>query len=98
MYKILIKYSSKLNKIYWRSHLTDDESIEFETDDLEVLKEEIKKLDKIYGYENIRIVNDLTYDVLINLNAINLEDAEIVTSEDVTNVFDTAYDKVFGGA
>ena len=67
MYKILIKYSSKLNKVYWRNHLTDDESIEFETDDLEVLKEEIKKLDKIYGYENIRIVNDLTYDVLINL-------------------------------
>lgn len=97
MYKILIKYSSKLNKVYWRSHLTDDESIEFETDDLEVLKEEIKKLDKIYGHENIRIVNDLTYDVIINLNAIDLGDAEIATSEDVSNVFDAAYDKVFGG-
>lgn len=97
MYKILIKYNSNLKKVYWRSHLTDDKSIEFETDDLETLKEEVKKLDRIYGFDNIRIVNDLTYDVLINLNAIDLGDAEIATSEDVTNVFDTAYDKVFGG-
>lgn len=97
MYKILIKYNSTLKKVYWRNHV-DDESNDFETDDLEVLKEEIKKLDKIYGYDNIRIVNDLTYDVLINLNAINLDDAEIATSEDVSNVFNTAYNKVFGGA
>lgn len=96
MYKILIKHNSNLNKIYWRSHVNDD-SIEFETDDLETLKEEVKKLDRIYGFDNIRIVNDLTYDVLINLNAIDLGDAEIATSEDVSNVFDTAYDKVFGG-
>lgn len=67
MYKILIKYNSNLKKVYWRSHL-DDESNEFETDDLEVLKEEIKKLDRLYGFDNIRIVNDLTYDILINLN------------------------------
>lgn len=96
MYKILIKYNSTLKKVYWRNHV-DDESNDFETDDLEVLKEEIKKLDKIYGYDNIRIVNDLTYDVLINLNAINLGDAEIATSEDVSNVFDAAYNKIFGG-
>ena len=96
MYKILIKYNSTLKKVYWRSHL-DDDSNEFETDDLEVLKEEIKKLDRIYGFDNIRIVNDLTYDVLVNINAINLEDAEIATSEDVSDVFDTAYNKIFGG-
>lgn len=97
MYKILIKYNSTLKKVYWRNHV-DDESNDFKTDDLEVLKEEIKKLDKIYGYDNIRIVNDLTYDVLINLNAIDLGNAEIATSEDVSNVFDTAYNKIFGGA
>lgn len=97
MYKILIKYSSKLNKVYWVSHFIDD-SNEFETDDLQILKEEIKKLDKIYGYDNIRIVNDLTYDVLVNINAIDLSEAEIATSEDVSNIFDTAYNKVFGGA
>ena len=96
MYKILIKYSSKLNKVYWVSHFIDD-SNEFETDDLQILKEEIKKLDKIYGYENIRIVNDLTYDILVNLNAIDLDNAEIATSDDVSNVFETAYNKIFGG-
>lgn len=97
MYKILIKYNSNLKKVYWRSHL-DDESNEFETDDLEVLKEEIKKLDRLYGFDNIRIVNDLTYDILINLNVVDLDDVEIATSEDVSNVFDTAYNKIFGGA
>lgn len=66
MYKILIKYNSNFKKVYWRSHL-DNDSNEFETDDLEVLKEEIKKLDRLYGFDNIRIVNDLTYEILVDV-------------------------------
>ncbi len=65
MYKILIRYNDKHN--LWQSYGTTTTSTnasvsftEFETDDVEILKSEIMKLDAIYGNDNIRIIEDVT--------------------------------------
>lgn len=73
MYKILIKYDNdKFN--LWMPYGTTttsttgkSEFIEFETDDITVLKETILKLDKEYGFEKIRIVEDVTVTFDVNV-------------------------------
>lgn len=76
MYKILIKHNPSANKsntTLWKAHGTMSTSTtvtafkEFETDDLEVLSAEVVALDKIYGFENIKVIKeiDVTYGVEI---------------------------------
>ena len=73
MYKILIKYDNdKLN--LWMpygstttSTTGKSEFTEFETDNVETLKETILKLDKEYGFEKIRIVEDVTVTFDVNV-------------------------------
>lgn len=73
MYKILIKYDSdKLN--LWMPYGTTTTSTtgnsaftEFETDDVTVLKETILKLDKEYGFEKIRVVEDATVNFTVDV-------------------------------
>ena len=73
MYKILIKYDiDKLN--LWMPYGTTTNSTtgkseftEFETDNLEVLKEEIKKITSKIGYAEIRIVSDIVFDIEIDI-------------------------------
>ena len=84
MYKILIKYDNdKLN--LWMPYGTTttsttgkSEFTEFETDDVTVLKETILKLDKEYGFEKIRVVEDVTVnfsvDVIVGENTESTED------------------------
>ena len=84
MYKILIKYDNdKFN--LWMPYGTTttsttgkSEFTEFETDDVTVLKETILKLDKEYGFEKIRVVEDVTVnftvDVVVDENAETTED------------------------
>ena len=84
MYKILIKYDNdKLN--LWMPYGTtttstpgNSEFTEFETDNVAVLKETILKLDKEYGFEKIRVVEDVTVnftvDVVVDENAETTED------------------------
>ncbi len=78
MYKILIRYNDKHN--LWQSYGTTISSTttstsftEFETDDVEILKNEILKLNAIYGHDNIRIIEDITikYSVDVILSAMN---------------------------
>lgn len=100
MYKILIKYTSKLNKTYWRFYetLEDGKNIEFITEDEDILKNEIKKIDSEYGYNNIKIVKDCTYDILVEVpENIDLNGMEFATSEDVNNIYNTAFTNIFGG-
>lgn len=88
MYKILIKYDNdKLN--LWMPYGTTttsttgkSEFTEFETDDVGVLKETILKLDKEYGFEKIRIVEDVTvtFDVNVAVND-NTESTEDTTND-----------------
>ena len=84
MYKILIKYDNdKFN--LWMPYGTTttsttgkSEFTEFETDDVTVLKETILKLDKEYGFEKIRVVEDVTVnftvDVIVDENTESTED------------------------
>ena len=84
MYKILIKYDNdKLN--LWMPYGTtttsttgNSEFTEFETDDVTVLKETILKLDKEYGFEKIRVIEDVTVnfsvDVVVEENTESTED------------------------
>ena len=73
MYKILIKYDNdKLN--LWMpygsttiSTTGKSEFVEFETDDVETLKNEILKVDKEYGFDRIRIVEDVTVTFDVNV-------------------------------
>ena len=73
MYKILIKYDNdKLN--LWMPYGTTttsttgkSEFTEFETDDIEVLKEEVKKIASKIGYDEIRIVSDIVFDIKIDI-------------------------------
>ena len=73
MYKILIKYDNdKLN--LWMPYGTTttsttgkSEFTEFETDDVTVLKETILKLDKEYGFEKIRVVEDVTVNFTVDV-------------------------------
>ena len=83
MYKILIKYDNdKLN--LWMPYGSTTTSTtgnsaftEFETDDVTVLKETILKLDKEYGFEKIRVVEDVTVnfsvDVIVGENTESTE-------------------------
>ena len=85
MYKILIKYDNdKLN--LWMPYGSTTTSTtgnsafaEFETDDVTVLKETILKLDKEYGFDKIRVVEDktvnFTVDVVVDENTESTEDA-----------------------
>lgn len=75
MYKILIKHipSTGQDKHMWYAHGTTTTSNEtstfneFETDDIKALEEELLKLDKIFGHENITAYStlDITYGVEI---------------------------------
>lgn len=74
MYKILILYKAEHN--LWQqygtaitSSVSGDKSTftEFATDDLEVLKTEILRLDKQVGHENIKIYKDVTANFSVNI-------------------------------
>lgn len=89
MYKILIRYNDKHN--LWQSYgttilsaSTSSSFNEFETDDIEVLKSEILKLDAIYGHDAIKIVEDVTLkysvDVILNITD-NIENNEQTIGE-----------------
>ena len=73
MYKILIKYDNdKLN--LWMPYGTTttsttgkSEFTEFETNDVAVLKETILKLDKEYGFEKIRVIEDVTVNFSVDV-------------------------------
>ena len=87
MYKILIKYDNdKLN--LWMPYGTTttsttgkSEFTEFETNDVTVLKETILKLDKEYGFEKIRVVEDVTVNFTVDV----VVDENTGTTEDSTN-------------
>ena len=103
MYKILIKYDNdKLN--LWMPYGTSttsttgkSEFTEFETDDVTVLKETILKLDKEYGFEKIRVIEDVTVnfsvDVVVHENTESTED----TTENNQSTSDTNNENINNG-
>ena len=81
MYKILIKYENKVKsnlwEIYGNSTVSTTGAItstEFETNDVAVLKEELIKLDKIVGHENIRVIEDKTVTFSVDIDTDNSQE------------------------
>lgn len=75
MYKILIKYNSVLGREFYQMYQIQTEGspselIEYSTDDLGELKNTIKELDREYGYTNIRVIKDVTYNIGITVDEI----------------------------
>lgn len=97
-YKILVKYTSVLNKDFYEFYkITSEDSeeeVEFETLDVNELNKTVESLDKKVGHENIRVVADMTYSVNIVVDKDSLY--QPVTSEDVTDMYSDAYAQVFG--
>lgn len=96
-YKILVKYTSVLNKDFYEFYKIaseNSEEVEFETLDVNELNKTIEALDKKVGHENIRVVADMTYNINIIVDKDSLY--QPVTSEDVTDMYSQAYDQVFG--
>lgn len=75
MYKILIKYNSVLGREFYQMYQIQTEGspselIEYSTDDLGELKNTIKELDREYGYKNIRVIKDVTYNIGVTVDEI----------------------------
>ena len=102
MYKILIKYDNdKLN--LWMPYGTTTTSTtgnsaftEFETDDVTVLKETILKLDKEYGFEKIRVIEDVTVNFSVDVVGENTESTED-TTENNQSTGDTNNENINNG-
>lgn len=78
MYKILIKYNSVLGREFYQMYQIQTEGslselIEYSTDDLGELKNTIKELDREYGYKNIRVIKDVTYNVGVTVDEIKVD-------------------------
>lgn len=94
MYKILIKYSSKIKPNLWEVYGTTTTTtsgkttfVEYETDDIDELTSEMLKLDEIYGYENIKVVSDVKYVVGIDLATLDINDDNTnETDEDSSDI------------
>lgn len=97
-YKILVRYTSVLNKDFYEFYKitseNSEEEVEFETLDVNELNKVIELLDKKVGHENIRVVADMTYSINIVVDKDSLY--QPVTSEDVADIYSTAYQQVFG--
>lgn len=76
MYKILIQYNKEHHLWQQYSVTTNTKDVsgesksftEFATDDIEEVKKEVLKLDKIYGFSQIMVINDITFDVNIKID------------------------------
>lgn len=82
VYKILIKYDKSPSQTnLWKAYGTETvttnttatssiskaEFKEFSTEDVSVLEEEVKKLDAVYGHNNIRVIADVGYSVSVDV-------------------------------
>ena len=93
-YKVLIKYTSKLQKVFYYFYVDQDTGEEFATADLDQLNATVKALDRIYGHENIRTVVDVEYNVNVLVNQDSI--FEVVTDDEVMDIYNAAFNKVFG--
>lgn len=96
MYQILVRYTSNAKKTFWYDYKVEQEdgtTTVFQTEDEKELTEEINKLDKQIGFENIRVVNDISYIVSAKLEGSNIE---IATPDDIDtdDIDDTETDEI----
>lgn len=86
-YKILIKNIQTKLKNLWEiygSTTTTGSAVtftEYFTDDVTELQNKIAKLDKTIGFENIRVIADVTYNVGVTVDEIKVDTTEPNQSE-----------------
>lgn len=93
-YKILIKYTSTFKKVFYYFYTDEETGEEYSTMYVEELNTKVKELDRIYGHENIRTVVDIDYNVNVFVNQDSV--FQVVTNEEITDIYNSAYNKVFG--
>ncbi|WP_368291375.1 hypothetical protein [Coprococcus sp. RTP21281st1_F1_RTP21281_210402] len=86
-YKILIKNTQAKLKNLWEIYGTTSTTgstvtfTEYSTEDVNKLQNTIAELDKTIGFENIRVIADVTYNVGITADEIKVDTTESNPSE-----------------
>lgn len=86
-YKILIKNTQAKLKNLWEIYGTTSTTgstvtfTEYSTEDVNKLQNTIAELDKTIGFENIRVIADVTYNVGITVDEIKVDTTESNPSE-----------------
>lgn len=86
-YKILIKNTQAKLKNLWEIYGTTSTTgstvtfTEYSTEDVNNLQNTIAELDKTIGFENIRVIADVTYNVGITVDEIKVDATESNLSE-----------------
>lgn len=86
-YKILIKNTQAKLKNLWEIYGTTYTTgstvtfTEYSTEDVNNLQNTIAELDKTIGFENIRVIADVTYNVGVTVNEIKVDTTESSPSE-----------------
>lgn len=77
-YKILIKNTQTKLKNLWEVYGTTSTTgstvtfTEYSTEDITELQNKIAELDKTIGFENIRVIADVTYNIGVTVNEIKM--------------------------
>ena len=98
MYNILILISQRndYKSLYQFYREEKDGQIElYSTDSDVILKEKLRELLKDYTKEEILVINNLDWDVLVGINGEIIETIEI-TTEDIDAVYTEVENEVFG--
>jgi hypothetical protein len=86
-YKILVKNTQAKLKNLWEIYGTTSTTgstvtfTEYSTEDVNALQNTIAELDKTIGFENIRVIADVTYNVGITVDEIKVDTTEPNPSE-----------------
>ena len=86
-YKILIKNTQVKLKNLWEIYGTTSTTgstvtfTEYSTEDVNKLQNTIAELDKTIGFENIRVIADVTYNVGVTVDEIKVDTTESNPSE-----------------
>ena len=86
-YKILIKNTQAKLKNLWEIYGTTSTTgstvtfTEYSTEDVNKLQNTIVELDKTIGFENIRVIADVTYNVGVTVDEIKVDTTESNPSE-----------------
>ena len=86
-YKILIKNTQAKLKNLWEVYGTTSTTgstvtfTEYSTKDINELQNTIAELDKTIGFENIRVIADVTYNVGVTVDEIKVDTTESNPSE-----------------
>ena len=86
-YKILIKNTQAKLKNLWEIYGTTSTTgstvtfTEYSTEDVNKLQNTIAELDKTIGFENIRVIADVTYNVGVTVDEIKIDTTESNPSE-----------------